>query len=359
MNINNGKKALVIGGGVAGMQASLDLANYGIQTFLVERQKEIGGRTYKLSRTYRTHECKADGCCMDYCRECIFTPKFGELFQNENIEIMVETEVDDISGKSGNYQVTLNTGGKTCNINVNAIIIATGSTTFDAHKLPEYGYGRYEDVITFLELEKLIVSRREEANTFARPSDGVIPKTVNFLLCVGSRDSNKGNQHCSIVCCTYAIGQAKDLKTKYPNIEVYVHYMDLRAAYRGFEEFYKGAQEIGVRFIRGRVASVHKETGNLLVSTENIDTGEVMEIKSDLVVLAVGQEPHKGTDKIASSLGLTLQTNGFVSGNGIKGIAVAGCALGPRGIRYSVEDAKRAALEIADFLDGGEVVERN
>ncbi|UCE37306.1 MAG: CoB--CoM heterodisulfide reductase iron-sulfur subunit A family protein [Thermoplasmata archaeon] len=359
MSSDSIKSALVIGGGVAGMQASLDLANYGIQTFLVERQEELGGRAYKLSRTYRTHECKSDGCCMDYCRECIFTPKFGELFQNENIEIMLGTEVDDISGEPGNFQITLNTGGETRNLNVNAIIMATGSTTFDADKIKEYGHDRYDDVITFLELEKMIVSQRGEAESFARPSDGKIPETVNFLLCVGSRDSNKGNQHCSIVCCTYAIGQAKDLKTKYPDMEVYIHYMDLRAAYRGFEEFYKEAQEIGVQFIRGRVASVQKDNWDLVVSTENIDSGELMEIKSDLVVLTVGQEPHRGSDKIAESLNLALQSNGFVFGNGTKGIAVAGCALGPRGIRYSVEDAKRAALEIADFLDGGEVVEGN
>ncbi len=208
--------------------------------------------------------------------------------------------------------------------------------------------------MTFLELEKMIVEQRNQGNILKRPSDGKIPKVVNFLLCVGSRDSNKGNQHCSIVCCTYAIGQAKDLKMKYPDMEVYVHYMDLRAAYRGFEEFYKDAQEKGVRFLRGRVAEVKKDNGDLLLKLENIDSDELMEIKSDLVVLVVGQEPHKGSENIANMLGLKLQPNGFIFGNGSKGIAVAGCALGPRGIRYSVEDAKRAALEIMDFLGRGD-----
>jgi heterodisulfide reductase subunit A len=347
-------KALVIGGGVAGMQASLDLARNGIHTYLVERESELGGRAYKLSRTYMTHECKADGCCMDYCRECVLTPKFGELYSSENLEILFETEVNNISGEAGNFQVELDSKGEKKNLGVNAIVVTTGSRTFDADKLTEFGHDRNDDVMTFLELEKMIVAQRETGNILKRPSDGKVPKVMNFLLCAGSRDSNKGNQHCSIVCCTYAIGQAKDLKVKYPDMEVYVHYMDLRAAYRGFEEFYKDAQEKGVRFLRGRVSSVERKNGDLIVRTENIDSEELMDIRSDLVVLVVGQEPHDGEDKIANMLGLKLQANRFIKENGNPGVAVAGCALGPRGIRYSVEDAKRAAAKIIDFIEGGD-----
>lgn len=350
------KTALVIGGGVAGMQAAIDLATSDVHTYLVERNSELGGRAYKLSRTYRTHECKADGCCMDYCKECVFTPKLEELLQDPNLDILLNTEVEDISGGPGNFSVVLRNGDGTRNLDVEAIIVATGSRTFDAGRIPEYGYGQFDDVITFLDLEKLIVKQRSEENVLKRPSDGRIPKTVNILLCVGSRDSNKGNQHCSIVCCTYAIGQAKDLKERYPDMEVYVHYMDLRAAYRGFEEFYKDAQEKGVRFLRGRVAEVRRDDGDLKVRVDNIDTDELTEISSDLVILAVGQEPHSGSDAIAGTLGLKMQNNGFIKGNGTEGIAIAGCALGPRGIRYSVEDAKRAALEILDFFEGGETL---
>jgi heterodisulfide reductase subunit A len=346
--------ALVIGGGVAGMQASLDLARNGIHTYLVERESELGGRAYKLSRTYMTHECKADGCCMDYCRECVLTPKYGELYTNENLEILFETEVNNITGDAGNFQVELDTKGDKKNIGVNAIVVTTGSKTFDADKLTEFGHDRYDDVMTFLELEKMIVAQRETGNILKRPSDGKVPKVMNFLLCAGSRDSNKGNQHCSIVCCTYAIGQAKDLKVKYPDMEIYIHYMDLRAAYRGFEEFYKDAQEKGVRFLRGRVSSIEKKNGDLIVRTENIDSEELMDIRSDLAVLVVGQEPHEGEDRIAKMLGLKLQQNGFILENGNPAVAVAGCALGPRGIRYSVEDAKRAAAKIIDFIEGGD-----
>jgi heterodisulfide reductase subunit A len=349
--------ALVIGGGIAGMQASMDLAREGVHTYLVERDDKLGGRAYQLSRTYRTHECKADGCCMDYCRECIFTPKFEELFQNENLEIMLKSNVNKISGTPGNFKVEVQSNGKKSSLKVNAIVVATGSTTFDPAKIPEYGYDRFKDVMTFLELEKMIVKQREADNLLRRPSDHEIPKSVNFILCVGSRDSNKGNPHCSIVCCTYAIGQAKDLKIRYPDMEVFVHYMDLRAAYRGFEEFYREAQEEGVRFIRGRVAEVIGDEGNLIVKAENIDTDELLSMKSDLVVLVVGQEPHKDSGTIADMLGLDVLSSGFIKGNGTQGIAVVGCALGPRGIRYSVEDATIGVSDIMDFISGGEAVE--
>jgi heterodisulfide reductase subunit A len=354
------KNVLVIGGGVAGMQASISLANKGYHTFLIERDKQLGGRTYQLSMTFPTHECKPDGCCMHYCRECIYTPKLGELLQNPNLEIMLETEVKNISGQQGDYKVELENGGGKKDLNVNAIIIATGSSTFDPDRLPEYGYNN-DDVVTFLDLEKMIVDQRMEGNELKRPSDGKIPKRINFLLCVGSRDTNRGNAHCSIVCCTYAIGQAKDLKRRYPDAEIYIHYMDLRAAYRGFEEFYKEAQEMGVIFVRGRISEVQKDGENLLLKAENLDLGEPAEWESDLVVLVVGQEPHEGTDKIAKMLELPVTGSGFIEYafsldfTEVSGISVIGCALGPRGIRYSVKEAIEAVDEINKFLQTDEI----
>jgi heterodisulfide reductase subunit A len=282
---------------------------------------------------------------MHNCRECILTPKLEELLQNPNLEILLETEVTNITGERGDFQIELENNGTKKNLNVNAIILATGSKTFDPNRLPEYGY-RNEDVITFLELEKLIVAQRLDGNDLKRPSDGKIPKRINFILCVGSRDSNRGNPHCSIVCCTYAIGQAKDLKKRYPNTEILIHYMDLRAAYRGFEEFYKETQELGVKFIRGRVADVQKVDGKLILRSENVDLGEPMEMESDLVILAVGQE----------MLNLPIASNGFIQDalpsdfTEKSGISVIGCALGPRGIRYSVKEAINSVDEIIEFF---------
>jgi heterodisulfide reductase subunit A len=352
------KKVLIIGGGVAGMQASIDLAKRGYHTYLIERENELGGRAYQLSMTFPTHECKPDGCCMHYCRECILTPNFEELFQYPNLDIMLESEVTNISGNKGNYKVEVTLKAQNDekkDLEVNAIMLATGSKTFDPNRIPEYGY-RYDDVITFLELEKMIVTQRLEGNELKRPSDGKVPKRINFILCVGSRDINKGNPHCSIVCCTYAIGQAKDLKRRYPDTEIYIHYMDLRAAYRGFEEFYKEAQMMGIRFVRGRIAEVQKKGEKLILRSENLDLNEPMGYESDLVILAVGQEPHDGLDKIAQMLELSLASNGFIQENlpidftEKTGIGVIGCALGPRGIRYSVKEAIKSVDEIIEFF---------
>jgi heterodisulfide reductase subunit A len=350
------KKVLVIGGGIAGMQASVDLAKKGYYTYLVEKDSQLGGRTYQLSMTFPTHECKPDGCCMHYCRECIYTPKLGELLQNPNLEILLESKVSNITGHAGDFKVEVTHGSEIKSFEVNAIIIATGSKTFDPNRIPEYGY-RYDDVITFLELEQMIVAQRDNGNHFVRPSDGKVPKRINFILCVGSRDSNKGNPHCSIVCCTYTIGQAKDLKRRYPDTEIIIHYMDLRAAYRGFEEFYKEAQEMGVKFVRGRVADVQKIDEKLILRSENMDLNELWDWESDLVVLTVGQEPYDRTDKIAQMLNLPLAENGFIQDSmeldfaKNNGISVIGCALGPRGIRYSVKDAIDAVDDITEFLE--------
>jgi heterodisulfide reductase subunit A len=365
MTVDN-PSAVVIGGGVAGMQASLELAKNGVKTYLVERYEMLGGRAYRLSRTFRTQECKPDGCCMDYCRECIYTPKFEELLGNSNLEVLTNTVITGIDGGPGNYKVNVKNGSGEKTLDATAIVMATGSNTFDPSRLPEMGY-EYDDVMTFLELEVETVSQREatgepiEKFQLKRPSDGKIPKQINILLCVGSRDENKANKHCSIVCCTYAIGQAKELKERMPDTEVMIHYMDLRGAYRGFEEFYKEAQEQGVQFIRGRVAEVSKDPkdGQLYLRFENVELDEVFEMPTDLVVLAVGQEPHEGTSEIAEMLKLPLAENGFVDHRlplditDRTGVAVAGAALGPKGIRYSVKDGLNAAGEVMRFIKAG------
>jgi heterodisulfide reductase subunit A len=300
---------------------------------------------------------------MDYCTECIYTPKFENFNSDSKLEVLVNTKIVGIEGSPGNYKVTVKNGSGERTIDANAIVLATGTKTFDPDRLPEMGH-EYQDVITFLELEGLTVQQREEAEVpfekfeFKRPSDGKVPQRINILLCVGSRDENKANKHCSIVCCTYAIGQAKELKRQLPNAEVIIHYMDLRGAYRGFEEFYKEAQEMGVQFVRGRVAEVTRDpkTNQLYLRFENVELGEIFEQPSDLVILAVGQEPHDGTAELAEMLNLPLSESGFIEDSlplnftEKSGIAVAGAAIGPKGIRYSVKDGLYAAAEVMRFI---------
>ncbi len=349
--------ALVIGGGVTGMQSALDIAAAGFKVFLVERTSELGGRTYKLNMTFPTHNCGI--CCMQYCKECVFTPKIEDVFQNKNIEVLLDSEVEDIKGGFGSRLITLKTPSGKKEIEAGTIIVATGSKTFDPKRIPELRYG-HPDVITAVELEQLLVSQREKGGGLKRPSDGKAPQTVNFIQCVGSRDKVKGNLHCSLVCCTYSIGQAREFKRMNPSANVYIHYIDLRGPYRGFEEFYQSAKEEGINFIRGRVSEVVIDKGKMFVRGADTDLDTLLNIDSDLVVLAVGQEPADGSDKIAKMLHIQTDIDRFMKdinpmfpSEFRRGIYVAGTAQGPKGIRYSIEDAKSAAASAIELMKTG------
>ncbi len=349
--------ALVVGGGVTGMQAALDIASAGFKVHLVERTGELGGRTYKLSMTFPTHNCGI--CCMQYCKECVFTPKIEDVLQNKNIEVLLNSEVEDISGGFGSRHIVLKTPSGKKELDVGTIVVATGSKTFDPRRIPELRYG-HPNVITSVELEQLLVAQREKGGGLKRPSDGGVPKIVNFVQCVGSRDKTKGNLHCSLVCCTYAIGQAREIKRMNPGTEVYIHYIDLRGPYRGFEEFYQAAKEEGINFVRGRVSEVAQEKDKLFVRAADTDLDQLLTINSDLVVLSVGQEPSDGSDAIARMLHIQTDIDKFMKdinpmfpSEFRRGIYVAGTAQGPRGIRYSIEDAKASAASAVDLMRKG------
>jgi heterodisulfide reductase subunit A len=210
-------------------------------------------------------------------------------------------------------------------------------------------------VITSLDLEKMI-----DAQDIRCPSNGQPPKRINFIQCVGSRDDNKGNSYCSLVCCTYAIRQALDIKAMHPETQIYIHYMDLRGPYPGFEEAYLEAQDKGVQFLRGRIAEVQKVDGVLTLRAENVDLGEPFDWQSDLVVLSVGQEPSTGNNELAETLCVPLDIDGFLGEYNYnwdiinrRGISIAGCAQGPRDIRHTLTDAKRSAMELTELIRYG------
>jgi heterodisulfide reductase subunit A len=339
------------------MQAALEIAQSGFQVHLVEKTEKLGGRAYELSMTFPTHNCGI--CCIQSCKNCVLTPKIEDVNQHEKIEILLSSEVEEISGGLGNRHVTIKSADGIRELDVGTIIIATGSKIYNPSDLYEYGYEN-EDVISTIELEKLIISGRDKGEGLLRPSDGQIPKTVNFIQCVGSRDVNKANPHCSLVCCTYAIGQAMEIKKHYPETDVYIHYMDLRGPYRGFEEFYDVAKKANVNFVRGRVGEVFKKGKKIFLRCEDVDAGTPLEIQSDLVVLSVGQEARRGTTKLAENLHLPLDIDGFIkyinpmlTPEERRGIFIAGCAQGPKGIRYSIEDARLSAANAIKLLEKG------
>ncbi len=356
---------LVIGGGVAGMEAALNIASKGFKVVIVERAEEIGGRVRKLSTTFPTISCGIP--CRHDCPECEFTPKVEEIYAAGNIEVLTSAELVDVEGRIGDYKVKVRRKvgegeEEVRDLNVGTVIIATGSRTFDPGRIPDYGY-EFEDVITSEELELMYLQTRKGGGgaKLLRPSDGRVPKRVDFIQCVGSRGLKPGsNPYCSITCCLYAIGHARAIKEMYPDTEVYIHYTNIQAPYRGFEEYYAETSSLGIKFVRGAVDKVEEQGGQLFIGYEDADLQRREEATTDLVVLSVGQEPSDNTTKLSEMFhverdidGFFMEVNPRVVAEDKTGVFVAGCALGPRNIRYAVADGRAAAENAIRLMEQG------
>ena len=245
-------------------------------------------------------------------------------------------------------------------INVGAVVIATGFKLFDATKKPMFGFGKYKNVITAMQMDRLLAPTRP-FNSVMRPSDGKEPMKIAYIFCVGSRDVTVGNPLCSQVCCMYSIKQAQLLMGALPLADIYLFYIDIRAYGKGFEEFYQQAKDMGVWFIKGRPkAIIEQENGDILVKYEDIeDGGKIKEDTFDLVVLSVGLLPHTEISKLFKNKKLELNEYGWVkkineckdsSMTSIPGVFVAGCACGPKDIPDSIVEAESAAANCISYL---------
>jgi heterodisulfide reductase subunit A len=419
---NSSPAALVIGGGIAGIQAALDIADAGFKVYLVEREPSIGGRMAQLDKTFPTLDCSS----------CILTPKMVDVGRHPNIELLTYSEVVDCQGQVGDFRVKVKkkpryvhedlcTGcglcaeacvwkkipsefdagvamrsaayiqfpqavplkavideqtclyltrgkcGRKCeqacdagaidfemkeelvDLQVAAIIVATGFDPFDPHLKPELGYD-YPNVITALEFERLASA--------SGPTRGVItlngkePKDVVFIQCVGSRDQTVGNEYCSRVCCMYTAKQAHLVEERIPKANVTIFYMDVRAFGKGYEEFYDRVKREGVMYRRGSVSEIYKRGERVVVRAEDTLLGEPLEMEADLVVLAVGVVPRADVEDVAELLNLERSPDGFFAEAHPKmrpvdtlrdGIYLAGCCQGPKDIPDTVAQAKAAA----------------
>jgi heterodisulfide reductase subunit A len=426
------KSAMVIGGGVAGIQSALDLADMGFKTYLVERNPTIGGRMAQLDKTFPTLDCSM----------CILAPKMVDAGKHENIELLSYAEVKDVEGYIGNFKVTVEkkpryideelcVGCGSCSdvcpieipnyfdegigmvkaayipfpqavpllatidkeyciecglcntacergavqhdqepeqieLDIGTIIVATGYDQFDANEKLEYGYADNSNVITGLEIERMINASGPTEGHVLKPSDGKHPKSVAFVLCVGSRDEKVGNEYCSRVCCMHSMKNAQLIKDHEPDTEVTIYYMDIRAFGKGFEEFYKRSQEkYGIKFVRGRPAAI---LGNpdetLTVRAEDSLLGKVTEYNYDMVVLAAGLVPPAGANDLRQTIGLSKSADGFLMEAHPKlrpvdtlteGVFLAGVSQGPKDIPDSVAQASGAAARAAIPMVKGEV----
>jgi heterodisulfide reductase subunit A len=265
----------------------------------------------------------------------------------------------------GPQAIDLNERERILELDVGAVVAATGIDIFDATRYPEYGMGKYPDVLTNLQFERLCNSSGPTAGNIVRMSDGTLPRSVVFVQCVGSRDKAKGKDYCSKVCCMVTAKQLSLFKHQNPDGQAYVFYIDNRAGGKGYEEFLRRAiEEAGARYIRGRVAKIFQEGGRLLVRGEDSLLGAPVEVEADLVVLAAGITSRKDVSSVARALNISMDRYGFFIEShpklapvetALSGIYLAGAAQGPKDIPESVAQGAAAAAEVLGLFGMGQV----
>lgn len=337
-------KVLVVGSGVAGIQASMDLADFGYNVFLVERENELGGNLKNLGELFSTSENASD----------LLSSLLSRIEDKKNVTIMKNSEILDVTGEFPEFKAKVKSSNEEKSLGVNAVILATGFKPYDPSPLRQYGYGKYKDVITSLELEEML-----KKGKLARPSDLKKPNSVSIIQCVGSRDNNT-NTYCSSFCCMYAIKLAQQIKKMRPEVVITILYMDIRTPYES-EFDYNNARLLGVRFLRGKPARVRRVKDALVVQVEDTLENDLLFLESDLVVLSVGGVPDPSTALFKNKLNLELSDSGFfqvaerpVSTN-VKGVFVAGAASGLKDIAYSMAQGSCAAAKVDIILKSAEI----
>ena len=254
-------------------------------------------------------------------------------------------------------------------VDVGAVVVATGYKLFTADAKPEYGFGRYKNVITGMQMDRLLAPTRP-FNTVLRPGDGKIPERIAYILCTGSRDETVDNPLCSRFCCMYSIKQNQLVMGALPLAEVTVHYMDIRAPGKRYDEFYEGAKAMGATYVKGRVAKItEKPDGNLILRYEDIEHGgAIVEAEYDMVVLAIGVQPNREVERLfADDDAIELTAYHYVAEpnedidpglTNIPGVFVAGTASGAKDIADSILHAGAAVAQVAAHLERGSQAEK-
>ena len=249
---------------------------------------------------------------------------------------------------------------------VGSVIVATGMEPYDPTEMDEYGYTRFENVLTSLELERLVNAGGVTGGELLRPTDRRRPRSIGFIQCVGSRSARKGHSYCSNVCCMNTVKSSLVLKEHYPDIEIKVFYIDIRAFGKGFEDLYKRSRRLGVQYIRGLPGTVEETADRgLRLAVENTASGKIEHHDLDMLVLAIGVKPSSGANKLQEMLGLQLTADGFFLeahpklqpvDAATRGIFYAGCAEGPKDIKESVTQASAAAARAIRLMHKGEIL---
>jgi len=251
-------------------------------------------------------------------------------------------------------------------LSVGAVVVATGIDTYDPTCLDEYGYTRFENVVTTLEFERLICAGGPVEGHFVRPGDKKIPKRIGFIQCIGSRSYKRGHPYCSNVCCMNTVKDSLLLKEHYPDTEITVFYIDIRAFGKGFEDMFNRSKKMGVRYLRGLPDQIAEDpdTGNLRLRVENTTAGRIEDFEFDMVILSVGLEPRQDGEQLRQALSLSLTSDGFLAechpklmpvDTPTRGVFLAGCVEAPKDIKDSVTQASAAAARAGIILNADKI----
>jgi len=339
-----GKQVVVIGAGVAGMEAAGQLAKFGYEVSLVEKEKNSGGH---INNWYKLFPDRRNSSEVKEYLDSVISGKGIKMIAGTTIEKVTRGKNHFLLDTAGGEQLT-----------ADAVVIATGFDLFKSSRKEEYGYGIYDNVITSADLEDMF------RKGSIKKADGSTPGKFGLVHCVGSRDEKVGNLYCSKLCCVTAVKQAIEIREHLSDSKVFCFYMDMRMGGAYYEELYREAQEVwGVNFIRGKVSEASESINKkLIVKVEDTLAGRPLKMELDMLVLMAGMEMSEGGKQISQMAGLNTGENRFFlpadhhfgsNKSNIKGIFYAGTCTAPMNITETISHARGAVSDVIDYLNNG------
>ncbi|MBI5476888.1 MAG: CoB--CoM heterodisulfide reductase iron-sulfur subunit A family protein [Ignavibacteriales bacterium] len=346
----------IIGGGISGLSAALEIADSGKKVFLIERSGRMGGHVADFDLTFPYM----------YSAQQMITPLIQRVKSHQNIELFLNSEIKEIFGYIGNFESTIHSkDGKETAVKFGNVIIATGLKTFDPSNIENYGYGKLPDVITSFEFEKMLL------NGIIKTKDGKEPKNIAIIHCVGSRNKNY-HEYCSRTCCMTALKYANQIRCELPKANIFDIYADMRSFGKGCEEFYTLSSRRNIKFLMfdqendlPKIVSANSgDNCDMLIEINEKLTGKTIEVPADMVILMVGMEARENAKEIAHAVGISMCGNSFYIERHPKldpvatttnGVYIAGGCQAPKEIPDSVAQAKAAAARILATIAKGSV----